>query len=177
MLPFLFSFFSSLFDPPCYDHRGAGWFVFLVFHFLILSLDLGVTLCFFSSFFRYQWACDDLMFPFLGYFLLFFFSFLFLSANSISTSATPLIFSYFLNILHLACLAWFRPFLFIHPSYFPLSCVFAYPFQPVLCPVRWSAIHRRVYCVSAYSLGFGVGMIPMAMVREWFLSFFFFPFR
>lgn len=46
----LFSTISFFFHPPRYDHRGAGWFAFLVFHFfLILSLDLGVTLCFFDT--------------------------------------------------------------------------------------------------------------------------------
>lgn len=42
-----------------------SWLIFS-FSFLILSLDLGVTLCFS----RYQWACDDAML-FLFFFFLF----------------------------------------------------------------------------------------------------------
>ncbi len=69
----MFSLFS-----PCYDHRGTGWFAFLVvldcfviwffflsrvlsslalFTFLILSLDLGVTCAFLDT----NGLCDDLM--------------------------------------------------------------------------------------------------------------------
>jgi len=156
--------FSSLFSlhfliPPVMTIEvPAGlcsWFFII---FLILSLDLGVTLCFFLLCFRYQWACDDLMFPFLGYFLLFFFPFsLRVCQLHLYIRPPPLFSLLFLIFFTLHVSHGLDPFLFIHLSYFLLSCVFAYPFQPILCPVRWSAVHRRVYCVSIVpSVQFGI---------------------
>lgn len=106
---FFFHHFPSTYSHVMTIEVPAGlrsWLIFS-FSFLILSLDLGVTLCFS----RYQWACDDAMlfsFSVLG--LLFLFSF---------TLSQQAFVSSILIFLYLAyASAWFRSYLFFSTFYF-----------------------------------------------------------
>lgn len=142
-LSFLSPIFVSITPQVMTIEVPAGlrsWFTFFSYSFARPGSHLVL--------FRYQWACDDAMFSFVGYFLpsfsfLFFSSFL--PSSFLHLHSRPPFFSS-LNILHLASVSHgLEPFIqFLLP--FPVCWVVSANVLPTLLSV--CSFLRRLYCVS-----------------------------